>query len=112
MSRSSTPGFQFRRPNIPGVSSNAPSTTSGGGSGRPAAPTLGRTTITMEEWEAKAPLSEEEMRMVREVGDRLKEKPLPEKVSHPFITTNCGSSEINLKLDHLPALLLRKQYVD
>lgn len=89
MSRSGTPSFQFRRPNLSGITTStaAPassSTATASGSSRNTGSTsLARTTISLEEWESKAPLSEEEVRSIKVVGDKLKEKPLPEKVSLP-----------------------------
>ncbi|KAI9637525.1 Sec34-like family-domain-containing protein [Dioszegia hungarica] len=94
MSRSSTPssGFQFRRPNLAAISTAAGGSTSStsaqaqaqaqAGQGRSNTTQglgQGRTTISLEEWEARAPLNDEEVKMVREVGEKLKERPMPEK---------------------------------
>ncbi|ORY35518.1 Sec34-like family-domain-containing protein [Naematelia encephala] len=71
MSRSSTPAYNFRRAPIGNGRASQPS--------RSATPTLGRNTITLEEWESKAPLSDEQLGSISVVKDKLAQRPLPEK---------------------------------
>ena len=77
MSRPHTPAFQLRRPNLP---QGNPNGSSGLGPGGRSTPTLGRATISLEEWERQAPLSDEQQGVVREVSGRLEQRELPEKV--------------------------------
>lgn len=73
MSRPATPAYQLRRPNLPQGST---STLAGRST-----PTLGRSVISLDEWEAKAPLSDGQLRLVKDVGERLEKRALPAKVS-------------------------------
>ena len=77
MSRPHTPSFQLRRPNLPQGNPNGPS---GLGTGGRTTPTLGRATVSLEEWERQAPLSDEQQGRIREVSAVLEERALPEKV--------------------------------
>lgn len=83
MSRSSTPSYQIRRPGI-STSLNQSSAAASASTSRANTP-LGRTVISLEEWESKAPLSDEQLSTIGLVKDRYSERPLPEKVSDSAI---------------------------
>lgn len=72
MSRPNTPGgFNLRRTPLPvsGSSSRAPT------------PLSAKPVISLEEWESRAPLTDEQVQSIATVKDRFGERPLPEKVS-------------------------------
>jgi hypothetical protein len=75
MSRTSTPAYTVRRPGInttPG--SSQPS--------RLGSPSLaGRPVISLEEWESKTQLSDEQLSSITYVKEKLGTRPFPEKVS-------------------------------
>jgi hypothetical protein len=83
MSRPHTPSFQLRRPNLPQGNPNGVSGLGLGQGGR-STPTLGRATISLEEWEKQAPLSDEQQGKIREVTTKLEERALPSKVGCPL----------------------------
>ncbi|WRT68392.1 uncharacterized protein IL334_005368 [Kwoniella shivajii] len=77
MSRSSTPPYQIRRPNI-GSGLNLASTNGSTSTSRVPTP-LGRAVISLDEWESKAPLSDEQLQSISIVKEKFGERPLPEK---------------------------------
>nr|XP_019044681.1 hypothetical protein I302_06594 [Kwoniella bestiolae CBS 10118]OCF23611.1 hypothetical protein I302_06594 [Kwoniella bestiolae CBS 10118] len=79
MSRSSTPPFQLRRPNL-GSGLNLASGAGAGSTSTSRVPTpLGRGVISLDEWESKAPLSDEQLQSISVVKEKYGERPLPEK---------------------------------
>ncbi|WVQ81860.1 hypothetical protein IAT38_003987 [Cryptococcus sp. DSM 104549] len=90
MSRPTTPGFQIRRQGLTANNSslNLPSnlgSTAGSGAGsastsRAGTPALGgRAVISLEEWESKSQLSDEQLGSIGVVRERFGERGLPEK---------------------------------
>ena len=74
MSRPQTPAYAVRRPQLnTSVGSNFQTS-------RSATP-LSRTVISLEEWEAKAPLTDEQVQSISLVKEKLGTRPLPEKVN-------------------------------
>lgn len=73
MSRPSTPGgFNLRRPPLPRTASGS----------RASTPQVTKpTVISLEDWEAKAPLTDEQVSSIASVRDQFGERPLPDKVS-------------------------------
>ncbi|KAK6910494.1 hypothetical protein I203_104526 [Kwoniella mangroviensis CBS 8507] len=80
MSRSSTPPFQLRRPNL-GSGLNLASGAGGQGSTSTSrVPTpLGRGVISLDEWEGKSPLTDDQLQSISIVKEKYGERPLPEK---------------------------------
>lgn len=75
MSRPATPGgFNLRRTPLP----------SGSGAASRSSTPLSKPVISLEEWESKAPLSDEEVQSIVLVKERFGERSLPEKVSYPL----------------------------
>lgn len=72
MQRSSTPAYQVRRPPL--------QTSLGSGTTSRSTTPLVRTNVTLDEWESRAPLSDEAIQSVVSVKERLAERPLPDKV--------------------------------
>lgn len=74
MSRPQTPaaGFNLRR---------QPINSQSGASTRPATPQAAKPLVSLEDWEAKAPLSDDQVQGIAAVKDKLSQRPLPEKVS-------------------------------
>ncbi|WWC90718.1 uncharacterized protein L201_005655 [Kwoniella dendrophila CBS 6074] len=77
MSRSSTPPFQLRRPNL-GSNLNLAAGAASASTSRVPTP-LGRTGISLDEWESKSPLTEEQLQSISIVKEKFGERPLPEK---------------------------------
>jgi hypothetical protein len=72
MSRPTTPGgFNLRRTPLP----------QSGSASRAGTPLAAKPVISLEDWEARAPLSDEEVQSIGLVKERFGERPLPEKVS-------------------------------
>lgn len=72
MSRPATPGgFNLRR---------APITSGSATASRANTPIQPRQVVSLEEWESKSPLSDEQVQSIAVVKERFGERPLPEKV--------------------------------
>jgi len=71
MSRPTTPGgFNLRRQPI-----------GSGSTSRATTPLSSKPVISLEEWEARSPLSDEQVQSITFVREQFGERPLPEKVS-------------------------------
>lgn len=77
MSRPTTPGFNLRRP---GIQTTTLTSTSSLGGGR-STPSLGKQTISLEDWERLAPLTDEQVQSIAMIKEKYGERPYPEKVS-------------------------------
>ncbi|OCF37934.1 hypothetical protein I316_00158 [Kwoniella heveanensis BCC8398] len=77
MSRPTTPAYQVRRPNL-GSSLNLSSAAGSASTSRAGTP-LGRGVISLDEWESKAPLSDDQLQSLGFVRERFGERPLPDK---------------------------------
>ncbi|WWC71562.1 uncharacterized protein I206_105520 [Kwoniella pini CBS 10737] len=77
MSRSSTPSYQPRRPNL-GSGLNLPSTAGSTSTSRVPTP-LSRGGISLDEWESKSPLTDSQLQSISIVKEKFSERPLPEK---------------------------------
>ena len=73
MSRSQTPSYAVRRPPI-SVNSTVVAQS------RSSTP-LARTVISLEDWESKSPLSDEQVQSISQVREKYAQRPLPAKVS-------------------------------
>lgn len=74
MSRPATPGgFNLRRTPLPAGS---------GAASRAGTPLASKPVISLEEWEARSPLSDEEVQSIALVKERFGERSLPDKVSY------------------------------
>ncbi len=84
MSRPHTPAFNIRRTPINTSSLNLTSVTTSSSQATPsrsATPSItSRHVISLEEWESRAPLSNEQLQSISLVKDRFGERPVPEKV--------------------------------
>lgn len=73
MSRPATPSaFNLRR---------QPLQSGSGASSRAGTPLASKPLISLEEWESKAPLSDEQVQSISAVKDKFSQRPMPEKVS-------------------------------
>ena len=63
--------------------------------------------VSLEEWESKAPLKEEELQSVGRVKDGCLDRRLPPKVSarsfHTYISRNAGLSKTAAEVDSAPS---------
>lgn len=85
MSRSSTPALGVRRPPFHSslnLTTSASSTNLNGS--RSTTPSLSKPVISLEEWEKKAPLTDEQVQSIAQVKEFYGERPLPDKVSLTF----------------------------
>jgi hypothetical protein len=73
MSRPNTPGYSIRRPPL------------GSGTSSRAGTPLGKPVISLEEWEARSPLSDEQVQSITFVRDQFSERKLPDKVDKLLI---------------------------
>ena len=76
MSRPQTPAYTVRRPPI----NSALNAAVGTGISRTGSPS--KPVMSLEEWESKAPLTDEQIQSISIVKEKLGHRPLPEKV-HP-----------------------------
>ncbi|WVR00004.1 hypothetical protein IAU59_007146 [Kwoniella sp. CBS 9459] len=77
MSRPTTPAYQVRRPNL-GSSLNLSSAAGSASNSRVGTP-LSRGVISLDEWESRAPLSDDQLQSLGAVKERFGERPLPDK---------------------------------
>ncbi|KAK8854795.1 hypothetical protein IAR55_003534 [Kwoniella newhampshirensis] len=80
MSRPQTPAYQIRRQGLNhNPSSLTLTSTAGSASNSRAATPLGKAVISLEEWESRSPLSDEQLQSIGLVKERFGERELPEK---------------------------------
>ncbi|WWC63290.1 uncharacterized protein I303_105890 [Kwoniella dejecticola CBS 10117] len=77
MSRAGTPPYQARRAPF-GSNLNLPSTAGSTSTSRVPTP-LGRGVISLDEWESKSPLTDEQLQSISLVKEKFGQRPLPEK---------------------------------
>jgi len=80
MSRPHTPAYTVRRPPIG----------QGSGSGIARTTTPSRPIITLDEWESKTSLNENQLQSIAFVKEKLGERPFPEKVGRTFKTRSAS----------------------
>ncbi|OWZ31050.1 hypothetical protein C343_03746 [Cryptococcus neoformans C23] len=92
MSRSTTPAYQLRRPALNISSAPASSTASRVGT-PPSSNTAAKQVVSLDEWESKSPLSNEQIGSIGAVKTRFGERDLPEKFKNegPSVDTPVGN---------------------
>lgn len=97
MSRSTTPAYQLRRPALHIPSASASSTASRAGT-PPSSNTSAKQIISLDEWESKSPLSDEQIGSIGAVKARFGERDLPEKFKNegPLVATPAPGSHLYL----------------
>ncbi|WVR07593.1 hypothetical protein IAU60_004635 [Kwoniella sp. DSM 27419] len=88
MSRPTTPGYQIRRPNL---SSSTNLASAGSASTSRAGTPLSRGVLSLDEWESRSPLSDEQLQSLSTVKERFSERPLPDKFNHAETSTQGAS---------------------
>ncbi|WWD19057.1 hypothetical protein CI109_103515 [Kwoniella shandongensis] len=79
MSRPHTPAYQIRRQGLNNASSLNLTSAAGSHASSRAATPLGKAVISLEEWESRSPLSDEQLQSISVVKEKFGERSLPEK---------------------------------